>query len=266
MYAHALMAFGGGPGFGLSLAIGGGDGVAWFPLGPREVYVPAYRASPRYVQNVNITDTTVNVTNVTNVYNNVNVRNVTYMHQNNVTAITAVSRDTFVNARQVGVATVRVSAQQLQGPEVQRGVSVSPERKSVIGAGVPATVRPPNGAMSRQVIAKEPPAPPLVSFQRRQQLLAANPGGVPSQQQMEQLRGEQAQQQTNGDRFMPFGRGNQTLRSLETVLPNSRAILHAGNRCNSSRPPEHLLPPRMQLRTRRRNRRNTAGQWIFCSV
>jgi len=35
------------------------------PLGPREVYVPTYRASPRYVQNVNVTNTTVNVTNVT---------------------------------------------------------------------------------------------------------------------------------------------------------------------------------------------------------
>jgi len=35
-----------------------------------------YRASPRYVQNVNLTNHDGNVTNVTNVYNNVNVHNV----------------------------------------------------------------------------------------------------------------------------------------------------------------------------------------------
>ena len=58
----------------MSLSIGGGGGgVAWFPLGPREVYVPPYRASERYVQRVNVTNTTVNVVNVTNVYNNLNV-------------------------------------------------------------------------------------------------------------------------------------------------------------------------------------------------
>jgi len=122
VYAPALVAFVGGPRFNLSISVGGGGGgVAWFPLGPREVYVPTYRASPRYVQNVNVTNTTVNMTNVTNVYNNVNVHNVTYMHQTNVGAVTAVSHETFVNARPVGAATVRVNERQLQAAEVQRG-------------------------------------------------------------------------------------------------------------------------------------------------
>ena len=85
VYAPALVVFVGGPRFGMSVSFGGGGGgVAWFPLGPREVYVPPYRTSVRYVQNVNVTNTTVNVVNVTNVYNNVNVTKITYMHQNNV--------------------------------------------------------------------------------------------------------------------------------------------------------------------------------------
>jgi len=67
VYAPALVAFvGGGSGFHFSLAIGGG-GVGWFPLAPGEVYVPPYRVSPTYVNNVNVTNTTVNVTKVTNV-------------------------------------------------------------------------------------------------------------------------------------------------------------------------------------------------------
>jgi hypothetical protein len=109
---------------------GGGGGVAWFPLGPREVYVPPYRTSERYVQKVNVTNTTVNVVNLTNFYNNVNVTNIKYMHQNNVGAVTAVSHDTFVNARAVGGATVRVNAQPIQTTEVQRNFTVATVQRS----------------------------------------------------------------------------------------------------------------------------------------
>jgi hypothetical protein len=210
VYAPALVAFVGGPRFNLSVSIGGGGGgVAWFPLGPREVYVPTYRASPRYVQNVNVTNTTVNVVNVTNVYNNVNVNKITYMNQNNVGAVTAVSHDTFVNARPVAAATVRVNPQQLQAAEIQRGADVAPVRQSIVGAGVPAAVRPSETIMRRQVVVKEAPAAPRVSFERQQQALSAQPGRVPTAQQMDQLRGSQAQQQPSGGKFTPFGRGNQ---------------------------------------------------------
>ena len=129
------------------------------------------------------------------------------MHQNNVSAVTAVSRDTFVNARPVGGAAVRVNAQQLQNAEIERRLPVAPERRSVIGSGAPATVRPPDAVMRRQVIAKEPPPAPPVSFQRRQQVLTANPGSAPTQQQMDQLRGQPQQQDRRG--FTSFGRGNQ---------------------------------------------------------
>ncbi|HET6142460.1 MAG TPA: DUF6600 domain-containing protein [Candidatus Acidoferrales bacterium] len=160
VYAPALVVFVGGPRFGGSIAFGGGgEGVAWFPLGPREVYVPPYRVSERYVQRVNVTNTTVNVVNVTNVYNNREVNNVTYMHQRNVMAVTAVSHDTFVNARPVASANVRVNAQQMQTAQVQRNFTVAPVPRSVGGGGVPAAARPPAAVMSRQVVVKETPAP-----------------------------------------------------------------------------------------------------------
>src|SRR5579863_1089053 len=161
VYAPALVVFVGGPRFGTSVSFGGGGGgVAWFPLGPREVYVPPYRTSERYVQKVNITNTTVNVVNVTNVYNNVNVTNVRYVNQNNAGAVTAVSHDTFVNARPVGTSTVRVDARQVQTAEVQRNFEVAPVRKSVVGEGAVAKVKPPEEVMRRQVVAKETPPPP----------------------------------------------------------------------------------------------------------
>jgi len=194
VYAPALVVFVGGPRFSVSLSFGGGGGVAWFPLGPREVYVPPYPTSERYVQRVNVTNTTVNVVNVTNVYNNVNVNKVTYMHQNNVAAVTAVSHDTFVNARPVGAANVRVNEQQMHAAEVQRNVEVAPVRKSVVGASPVATVKPPLAVMQRQVVAKETPAPPRAPFNGGPKPSTSyTQGGVPPQQTQQQVQPRQQQ-------------------------------------------------------------------------
>ena len=183
VYAPALVVFVGGAHFGASLAFGGGGGVAWFPLGPREVYVPPYHVSERYVQRVNITNTTVNVVNVTNVYNNVvinkNTTNITYMHQNNVRAVTAVSHDTFVNARPVAAAAVRVNAEQIRGAEVQHNITLAPVQRSVVGAAPPAKVRPPQAVMQRQVVAKQVPPAPRSSFNVNMQGSAAQPARAP---------------------------------------------------------------------------------------
>ncbi len=209
VYAPALVAFVGGPRFNVSVSFGGGGGgVAWFPLGPREVYVPPYRTSPRYVQNVNVTNTTVNVTNVTNVYNNVtvnntHVNNITYMHQNNVTAVTAVSHDTFVNARPVAAAAVHVNAQQIQAAEVQHNVAVAPVQKSVVGAAPVAAVRPPEAVVQREVVVKETPAalrPPIgANAQGRPTFQPARPPVAQVQ--------SQAQQQTQSRPPQTFQQG-----------------------------------------------------------
>ena len=62
----------GGPRGGLSISIGaGGPPVGWFPLAPREVYVPSYRTSSRYVRNINFTHVT-NVTLIDNYWRNRN--------------------------------------------------------------------------------------------------------------------------------------------------------------------------------------------------
>jgi hypothetical protein len=69
VYAPALVGWVHGPAGG-PLTISGNN-VAWFPLAPREVYVPGYRVSPAYARNVNITNTTIiNNTSVTNLYTN----------------------------------------------------------------------------------------------------------------------------------------------------------------------------------------------------
>ena len=53
VYSPALVAWVGGNGFNASLRVGGGPGVGWIPLAPREAYRPWYNSSPTYIQNIN---------------------------------------------------------------------------------------------------------------------------------------------------------------------------------------------------------------------
>ena len=164
VYAPALVAFVGGGGFGVGVGIG--VGVAWFPLAPREVFVPWYGGSRAYFNNVNVTNTRVNVTQVTNVYNttviNNNTTNVTrinYANQHVPTAITAVSHDTFVNARPVSRNLAQVDTAKLADAPVTHAVLAAPSRASVMGTGAPTRARPSPAVMNRQVVATRNPTP-----------------------------------------------------------------------------------------------------------
>jgi len=180
VYAPAFVAFVGGGSFAVGVAP-----VGWFPLAPREVYVPWYRTSPRYVNNVNITNTRVNVTQVTNVYNTTIINNntttvnrVTYVNQRVPNAVTAVSHDTFVNARPVHNNLVRVDENRVAEAPVVHNVPVQPVRQSVFGAGRPSNARPPAQIENRPVVATRTPTAPRPSFEQRQapNVRTENPG------------------------------------------------------------------------------------------
>lgn len=55
VYAPALVAWIGNPGWSVSFSFGAAPAVGWFPLAPREVYVPHYRYSPTYIRRLNVT-------------------------------------------------------------------------------------------------------------------------------------------------------------------------------------------------------------------
>jgi hypothetical protein len=123
VYAPALVAWVGGPSVSVSVSFGGG--VGWFPLGPREVYVPGYRASRRHINDVNISNTViVNNNYITNVYES-RGRNERYVHQGRGDAVTVVSRDDFTRGRPV-------DRNQIRWNDRDRGVietnTLSPER------------------------------------------------------------------------------------------------------------------------------------------
>jgi hypothetical protein len=171
VYAPALVAFVGGNSRHASLSIG--SGVAWFPLGPREVYILAYRVSNTYVRNVNLTH--VNVTNIN--VTNVNVVNTTYVNRTVPGAVTAVPQAAFVRAQPVGKAAVRVPQQAIATTPVGgMTATVAPRPESLAARSAAASVaRPPQQLSSRTVVARNTPPPP-VPFASRQSALAAAPG------------------------------------------------------------------------------------------
>ncbi len=204
VYAPALVAWVGGPHFSIGIGIGGGGGVgvAWFPLGPRDVYCPSYHVSQRYVQNVNISNTTViNQTNITNVYNNVyvnktvNVTNITYQNQTAPNAVTATSHQAFTSAQPVGRNLVKVDAREVaSAPVAPLTPTVAPQQRSVLGAGASASVKPPAAVLSRPVVAKTAPPPAPISFVRQQQAIQANGGRPPAVSEMRRAQVENVQQ------------------------------------------------------------------------
>ncbi|HEV2350582.1 MAG TPA: DUF6600 domain-containing protein [Terriglobia bacterium] len=191
VYAPALVVFVGAGG------LEGGGNVGWFPLGPREVYVPSYNVSPGYMNRVNVSNTTVSTTTITNVYNttiinkSTTITNVSYVNKNVAGAVTAVPRQAFVSSQPVAKAAVAVQPRQIASMPVSSRAAVAPSQASVLGArpnsaGHVAT--PPPKVASRPVVAKVLPPPPPVPFVKQQQALAAHPGQPLAKREVQTLR------------------------------------------------------------------------------
>ena len=167
VYAPALVAFVGGPGFGVGIGIGV---QAWFPLGPQEPFTPWYHYGPNYIREVNV----VHVTDVTNI-----------RYVNREVAVTAVSGDVFRGGQPVARALVHVSPEELAHAQVIPHPEVNPTARAVFGAravaappvpaarfaatrvaspGVPAGPRTP-APVTRE--AERTGGPPTLRFRRR---------------------------------------------------------------------------------------------------
>jgi hypothetical protein len=238
VYAPALVVFIGGGGMGF-----GGD-VAWFPLGPREVYVPSYQVSRGYMNRVNISNTTVSTTTITNVYNttivnkSTTITNVTYANRNVQGAVTVVPQRAFASAQPVARAAVAVNAQQISSAPVSARVAVAPTRESVLGAKAATAnhvTAPPPAVMNRQVIAKKTPPPPPVPFAKQQQALAAHPGQPIATHEMQSLRPAEAAATHPMVKQAPPGKPA----TPTTGHPGNQP----GNQTNAARPEQPATPP-----------------------
>ncbi len=190
VYAPALVVFVGGGGMAF------GNNVAWFPLGPREVYVPSYRVSPMYVNRVNVSNTTINQTTITSVYNttivnkNTTITNVNYANRNVQGAVSAMPRQAFASAQPVSRNAVRVNPNEIARSSFSSRAAVQPESQAVLGARANTAGRvaaPPAAVAQRTVIAKTAAPPPPPSFSARQQVLSQQPGMAIPRQQLQRL-------------------------------------------------------------------------------
>lgn len=132
VYAPALVAWTSSP--GISVSVGFGSGVGWFPLGPREIYVPGYRYSRRYFSNVNVSNTViVNNTYINNFYDGRRPRNFDYRYGRDARAVTIVDRDRFVGGRPIDGHWSRV-ADLRRWHHDSRPPAIAPNRDSVFAA------------------------------------------------------------------------------------------------------------------------------------
>jgi hypothetical protein len=176
VYAPALVGWVGSP--GVSVTVGH---VGWFPLGPRELYVPARRYSQRYFERVNVTNTViVNRTYISRAYHD-RGGNASYRNRTVPGAVTTVSRSAFTSAGRVGDHRVRIDDREI-GRMRTAAVPppITPARESRYG-GVPrANLRPPSRTVDRAVIVNRNPPSSSERFARRvkQQVVATQAPAV----------------------------------------------------------------------------------------
>lgn len=177
VYAPALVAFIGGNNFQVSASSGNVGAVGWFPLGPREVYRPAYAVSREYFTNVNVSNTVINNTIIVNNYDNRNAavaNNTVYANRAVLGAVVTVPTAAFVQSQPVARVQLRVAEAALVQAPVTTLAVVAPQRISVLGAA-PQQPTPPQ-VVARRVVAQSLPPAPAVAFAVRERALTANPG------------------------------------------------------------------------------------------
>jgi len=147
VYSPALVVFVGGGGFA-------GGVTAWFPLGPRETYVPWYHASPLYMNRVNVTNIysrdqsavrNIYSQRTTNVYGNVD----NHGYANRGVATVAMEQRNFAAGQRADRVAVHLDAGQVAAAPVLPHPLVTPERSMVTGS--PARAVPPQ--MERPTLA-----------------------------------------------------------------------------------------------------------------
>jgi len=114
VYAPALVAFLSGTGLSASVAGRGGRLAAWMPLGPGEIFHPAYRASQAYLRRVN----------------DGNQAEVSYINRS---FLTVVPQQVFVGARPVAPAALRIPPAATANVQAVTVVDASPTRASYLG-------------------------------------------------------------------------------------------------------------------------------------
>lgn len=177
IYAPALVFFLGHRNLSLAFSIGGSKSLAWFPLGPGDIYLPPYQYSREYFYSINQGNTIINNVTINNIYNNpVYINNRTYQNLAVENALTAVPVETFVNSKSVAQNNLAVNTQDLEASQIISQAAVAPEQRIIDGAGKRAKCQPSEKVQKRPVVVKSKTPDQAVPFSKKQEKLAQDPG------------------------------------------------------------------------------------------
>jgi hypothetical protein len=226
-----------------------GAHVGWFALGPRDVYVPGYHASARYVREVNTANTRIiNSAEIAHAYAGQG-RNARFVNGEVPGAVTVVPRNVFTSAQPVGPHRILVPPRSGQALEATTAApAITPDSRSVLGARAGQIVRaPPRALIDRPVVARLTPPRAPVSFAREQAAIRANGGRPLSAVQLARMRPYVPAAPV---RLMPEGRATPAVR---TMAAREQALQHstlppAAPEARNDRPPWAQARP-MQPRT-----------------
>jgi hypothetical protein len=179
VYAPALVAWVGGPVGGAALSLGGGAAIGWLALAPGEVYIPGYSVSARYLEALNLSNTSrLGANTISAVSGNPASQN-RYVNREAPHALTVIPQTAFVGALSVRRSRVAAPGELASAIPTVRVPAIAPERSSVLGPiALSRVAHPPPGLLNRSPIRRrEPPAgPPAFELQRA--AINAN-GGLP---------------------------------------------------------------------------------------
>ncbi len=170
-YAPALVAFVGGPGFSVSVSMGGGGHVGWFPLAPRDPFVPWWGSRRRSGNDDRYRG------------------NVTY---GNRAHVTVVDQTSFVSGRAITANVVRdartlrnfVEAEVVRGP-----IPVLPSSASIrVSVTKGSAPRPPSDSANRVVVTRLAPPPAPIAFEVKTSVIKENRGAPLAPADTERLR------------------------------------------------------------------------------
>lgn len=221
IYAPALVAW-----------TGSGTRVGWFPLGPRDIYIPQYRHSPRYIRHVNESNSRWlshrDLRGLDRRHGSFDYRFARYPP-----AITIVDRDRFLAGRPLGDAHMNLGDRDLHQWRAQpRPPALTPYRESVLGGEARTIARPLRDADRHRDGFPRYRMPARIPFETERHTIEANRGQPPSRVQLfdrawrNDRRDHEWQTQTRSPR---------TLTTAESAGASPRAVPELGS---IRRPPE----------------------------
>lgn len=265
VYAPALVAFIGGRDWSVSISLDGrSNPIGWFPLGPREVYMPSYRASRDYFSRVNINNTVINNTVINNYYSGYargdnRISQPSYMHRHRSGAITAVPNDVFVNARAVRTARIELDQRALSSGQIHRRAAVAPVQRSVLGGNEPISNPAQRGHFDRAVLARSAPSPrqrPIAERESQRQRNSGQPANAKPATSSEGRPAERAQRV----RVVPITQTTTNLRATPSRrAPSKPAQVDARGQPEQT-PARQAMPQAGQGRPRELNTASQAGR------